>query len=81
MSIEDWKKLGYSDEQAKELERLSHIGDDIGDIDTHVVSQTLSEVMKKYQLDKNEVERIINDSNKVEWREWLYTKSWRYISW
>ena len=66
MSIEDWKKLGYSDEQAKELERLSHIGDDIGDIDTHVVSQTLSEVMKKYQLDKNEVERSINDSNKVE---------------
>lgn len=52
MSVEDWKKLGYSDEQSEELERLSHIGDDMGDIDVHVADKMLQEIMRKYELEK-----------------------------
>lgn len=52
MSIEDWNKLGYSDEQAKELERLSQISDDIGDIDAHVTDKILRETIKKYEAEK-----------------------------
>ena len=52
MSVEDWKKLGYSYEQSEELERLSHIGDDMGDIDVHVADKMLQETMRKYELEK-----------------------------
>ena len=52
MSIKDWKKLGYSYEQSEELERLSHIGYDMGDIDVHVVDKILQETMRKYELEK-----------------------------
>lgn len=52
MSIKDWKKLGYSYEQSEELERLSHIGNDMGDIDVHVVDKMLQETMRKYELEK-----------------------------
>ena len=52
MSIRDWKKLGYSNEQSEELERLSHIGDDMSDIDVHVADKMLQETMKKYKAEK-----------------------------
>ena len=52
MSIKDWKKLGYSYEQSEELERLSRIGDDMGDIDAHVADKILQETMRKYELEK-----------------------------
>lgn len=51
-SFEDWKRIGYSDEQAKELERLSRIGNDMGDIDTHVADKILQETMKREELEK-----------------------------
>ena len=52
MSVKDWKQLGYSDKQSEELERLSHISDDIGDIGVHVADKILREAMKKYELEK-----------------------------
>ena len=52
MSVEDWKKLGYSYEQSEELERLSRIGDDMGDIDVHIADKMLQETMRKYELEK-----------------------------
>lgn len=47
MSVKDWKQLGYSDKQSEELERLSHIGDNMGDIDVHVADKMLQETMRK----------------------------------
>ena len=52
MSIRDWKKLGYSNEQSEELERLSRIGDDMGDIDVYIADKMLQETMRKYELEK-----------------------------
>lgn len=52
MSIKDWKKLGYSYEQSEELERLSRIGDDMGDIDVYIADKMLQETMRKYELEK-----------------------------
>lgn len=49
MSKNDWKKLGYTDEQSEELEKLSKIGNDMGDIDAHVADKILCETMKKYE--------------------------------
>ena len=54
MSVEDWKKLGYSDKQSEELERLSYIGDDMGNIDAHVVDKILQKTIKKYEVEKGE---------------------------
>ena len=52
MSIKDWKKRGYSYEQSEELERLSRIGDNMGDIDVHIADKMLQETMRKYELEK-----------------------------
>ena len=52
MSVKDWKQLGYSDKQSEELERLSHIGDDMGDIDVYIADKMLQETMRKYELEK-----------------------------
>ena len=54
MSVKDWKQLGYSDKQSEELERLSHISDDIGDIGVHVADKILREAMKKIRIRKGE---------------------------
>lgn len=47
----DWKKLGYTDEESEELVRLSMLGG-AGDIDAHVADKILRETMKKYELEK-----------------------------
>ena len=59
---EIWRKLGYTEEQSEELEMLSTINnDDIKNIDSDTATKTLLEAMKKYQLDKDEVEKRINE--------------------
>ena len=40
--------------QAEELERLSKIGNDMGEIDAHVADKILRETMRKYELEKGE---------------------------
>ena len=52
MLVEDWEKIGYSYEQSEELERLSRIGDDMGDIDVYIADKMLQETMRKYELEK-----------------------------
>ena len=52
MLVEDWKKIGYSYEQSEELERLSRIGDDMGNIDVYIADKMLQETMRKYELEK-----------------------------
>lgn len=53
MSVKDWKQLGYSDKQSEELERLSHISGDMGDIDIDTASQNLVDSMKQYEAELN----------------------------
>lgn len=53
MSVKDWKQLGYSDKQSEELERLSQIGGDMGDIDIDTASQNLVDSMKQYEAELN----------------------------
>lgn len=66
ISVKEWRKLGYIEEQSKELEVLSTIdNEDIKDIDSDTATKTLSEAMKKYHLDKDEVEKIIDEFNKI----------------
>lgn len=48
-TIEDWKKLGYTEKQSEELERLSQIEDNMGDVDAHVMDKVLYKTMKKYE--------------------------------
>ena len=59
---EIWRKLGYTEEQSEELEMLSTINnDDIKNINSDTATKTLLEAMKKYQLNKDEVEKRINE--------------------
>ena len=48
MSKDNWKKLGYTDSQSEELERLSEFGNDMGNIDVHVADKVINETMRKY---------------------------------
>ena len=45
------KKLGYTDEESEELERLSMLGG-TGNIDAHVADKILRETNKKYESEK-----------------------------
>lgn len=66
MIADNWKKMGYTEEQCQELEKLSAIGDNgMSDIDVYDAEKILSNTMKKYQLDKDEVARIIDEFNKI----------------
>lgn len=57
-----WRKLGYTEEQSKELEMLSTINNnDIKNIDSDTATKTLLEVMKKYRLNKDEVKKRTNE--------------------
>ena len=47
MSVKDWKQLGYSDKQSEELERLSQIGGDMGDVDVNSAYEILRETFEK----------------------------------
>ena len=45
--FEDWKELGFSEEQSKELEELSQIGDNMGDVDVNSAYEILRETFEK----------------------------------
>lgn len=58
--IEEWKKLGYTDEQSEELARLLKLGE-CGEIEAHVADRALYKTLKEYELEKkNEVNRDEN---------------------
>lgn len=64
--VDEFRKMGYTEEQCQELEKLSAISDDgIADIDDHDAEKILSDAMKKYQIDKDEIDKIIDDFNQV----------------
>ena len=64
--IDEFRNMGYTEEQCQELETLSMINDcGIADIDVHEAEKTLSDSMEKYRLHKDEVAAIIDDFYKV----------------
>ena len=64
--VDEFRKMGYPEEQCHELEKFSAIGDDgIADIDVHDAEKMLSDAMKKYHLDKDKTNRIIDEVNKI----------------
>lgn len=60
MYKEKWKELGYTDEQSEELERLSKIGNDMGDIDAHVADKILRKTMQKYERENKKMSNKAN---------------------
>ena len=49
--VDEFRKMGYTEEQYQELEKLSAISDDgIADIDVHDAEKILSDTMKKISI-------------------------------
>lgn len=64
--VDEFRKMGYTEEQCHELEKFSAISDDgIADIDVHDAEKMLSDAMKKYLLGKDEADKIIDEFNKI----------------
>ena len=65
ISFEYWKKLGYSDEQSEELERLSHIGGDVQDVDINTMVNNLKEVAKSLDCSVDKVIEYASHNDKI----------------
>lgn len=66
-TIEEWIKLGYTDEQSKELDRLSRLGGENNNIiDVNFASQSLIDAMKQFKLGQDGKSRkIIEKLNEI----------------
>ena len=63
MSKEDWKKLGYTDEESEELENLNGINaNSVGDIDIETVNITL-EKEKEIMGNNTDFEKALGKKN------------------
>ena len=59
--IDEFRKMGYTEEQSQVLEKLSAIGDDgVTDVDVCNAEKMLSDIMGKYQVDKDGIGKIID---------------------
>lgn len=65
--IEEWIKLGYTDEQSKELDRLSRLGGENNNIvNVNLASQSLIDTMKQFELNQDDKSRkIIEKLNEI----------------
>lgn len=65
--IKEWTKLGYTDEQSKELDRLSRMGGESNNIvDANLASQSLIDAMKQFELNQDDESRkIIEKLNEI----------------
>lgn len=65
--IKEWIKLGYTDEQSKELDRLSRLGGESNNIvDVNLASQSLIDAMKQFELNQDDKSRkIIEKLNEI----------------
>ena len=53
--IKEWTELGYTNEQSKELDRLSRLGAESNNIiDANSASESLINTMKQFELDLND---------------------------
>lgn len=66
-SIKEWIELGYTDEQSKELDRLSRLGGESNNIiDVNSASESLINVMKQFELNQDDKSsEIIEKLNKI----------------
>lgn len=64
--IDEFRKMGYTEEQSQILEKLSVIGDDgVTDVNVYDAEKMLSDIMGKYQVDKDGIGKIIDKFYKV----------------
>lgn len=65
--IKEWMKVGYTDEQSKELDRLSRLGEESNNIvDVNLSSQSLIDAMKQFELNSDDKSRkIIEKLNEI----------------
>lgn len=64
--IDEFRKMGYTEEQSHVLEKLSAIGDDgVTDVNVCDAEKMLSDIMGKYQVDKEGIGKIIDEFNKI----------------
>lgn len=65
--IKEWIELGYTDEQSKELDRLSRLGGESNNIiDVNSASESLINVMKQFKLNQDDKSsEIIEKLNKI----------------
>lgn len=60
--IEEWNKLGYTEEQSEKLAKLSVLGS-AGDIEAHIADRTLYKTLRKYDLKEGTVKYEDNGTN------------------
>lgn len=69
MSIQEWKKLGYSDEEAEELHKLAEKSaiDSYGKINIDEATQALISCMKAFEIDLSDerIQDIIDKFNEI----------------
>ena len=65
MSVKDWKKLGYSYEQSKELERLSQVDGGIRDVDIDTMVNNLKEVAKSLDCSVDKIIEYASHNDKI----------------
>lgn len=67
VSIQEWTELGYTYEQAKELNRVSRLGGKSNNIiDANSASESLVNTMKQFELNQDDESRkIIEKLNEI----------------
>lgn len=67
VSIQEWTELGYTYEQAKELNRVSRLGGESNNIiDANSASESLVNTMKQFELNQDDESRkIIEKLNEI----------------
>lgn len=64
--IDEFRNMGYTEEQSQVLEKLSVIGDDgVADVDVCNAEKMLSDIMGEYQVDNDGIGKIIDKFYKV----------------
>lgn len=59
---EQWVKLGYSEKDSDELEKLSKIGSDMRNVNIEETVDSLVDVMKKYDIDPDDrITKLLNE--------------------
>ena len=63
---DEFRNMGYTEEESRVLAKFPTIGDDgVADVDVCNAEKMLSDIMGKYQVDKDGIGKIIDKFYKV----------------
>ena len=63
--IEDWIKMGYSEQEAEELHQLCVNVATAGICDIDKYTESLASLVRSYNMSENEINKIIDKWNKI----------------